>query len=114
MITFMGYWILSQVPSAASFVYLLIPTGIFGIANGMVETSLMAELANLVDIRHCAMYGIVYAVADFVMCLGLSTGNYNKYTRICTMSLILKKQLINMKQKWIYVHFKIYWTFVNL
>lgn len=44
-------------------------------ANGMVETSLMAELANLVDIRHSALYGVVYAVADFVMCLGLAIGD---------------------------------------
>ncbi|XP_054710173.1 synaptic vesicular amine transporter-like [Uloborus diversus] len=53
----------------------LIPTNAgIGFAIGMVDSSMMPLLGYLVDIRHTAVYGGVYAIADIAFCLGFILG----------------------------------------
>jgi len=40
----------------------------------MVDSSMMPELGFLVDIRHSAVYGGVYAIGDAAFCLGFAIG----------------------------------------
>lgn len=40
----------------------------------MVDSSMMPELGYLVDIRHSAVYGSVYAIGDVAFCLGFAVG----------------------------------------
>ncbi|CAD5111653.1 DgyrCDS941 [Dimorphilus gyrociliatus] len=41
---------------------------------GMVDSSMMPIMGYLVDIRHVAVYGSVYAIADVAFCLGYAIG----------------------------------------
>lgn len=41
---------------------------------GMVDSSMMAIMGYLVDIRHISVYGSVYAIADVALCLGFAIG----------------------------------------
>lgn len=51
-----------------------------GFAIGMVDSSMMPQLGYLVDIRHTAVYGSVYAIGDVAFCLGFAIGMYaNNY-----------------------------------
>ena len=43
---------------------------------GMVSTSMQPIFAHLVDIRHAAVYGNVYAISDMAVCLAMSVGRY--------------------------------------
>ena len=45
-----------------------------GFGIGMVDSSMMPELGFLVDIRHSAVYGGVYAIGDIAFCLGFAVG----------------------------------------
>jgi len=65
---------LMLVPLATSFHQLIIPMGALGFAIGMVDSSMMPELGNLVDLRHAAVYGGVYAIGDVAFCLGFAVG----------------------------------------
>lgn len=38
---------------------------------------MMPELGYLVDIRHAAVYGSVYAIGDVAFCLGFAIGESN-------------------------------------
>lgn len=42
---------------------------------GMVDSSMMAIMGYLVDIRHASVYGSVYAIADVALCMGFAVGN---------------------------------------
>lgn len=42
----------------------------------MVDSSMMAIMGYLVDIRHVSVYGSVYAIADVALCMGFAVGNY--------------------------------------
>jgi DHA1 family solute carrier family 18 vesicular amine transporter 1/2 len=53
---------------------LIIPMAGLGFAIGMVDSSMMPELGNLVDIRHSSVYGGVYAIGDIAFCLGFAIG----------------------------------------
>lgn len=48
--------------------------------SGMVDSSMMPHLGFLVDIRHSAVYGSVYAIGDVAFCLGFAIG---KHPLIC-------------------------------
>jgi len=48
--------------------------GLIGFGIGMVDSSMMPELGFLVDIRHSAVYGGVYAIGDAAFCLGFAIG----------------------------------------
>uniref|UniRef100_A0A3B5BBT1 Solute carrier family 18 member A1 n=1 Tax=Stegastes partitus TaxID=144197 RepID=A0A3B5BBT1_9TELE len=41
---------------------------------GMVDSSMMAIMGYLVDIRHASVYGSVYAIADVALCMGFAIG----------------------------------------
>lgn len=41
----------------------------------MVDSSMMAIMGYLVDIRHASVYGSVYAIADVALCMGFAIGN---------------------------------------
>ena len=41
----------------------------------MVDAALMPMLALLVETRHVAVYGSVYAIADVAFCVGFAIGN---------------------------------------
>jgi len=62
------------VPLAVKPTQLIIPMAFLGFAIGMVDSSMMPELGNLVDIRHSSVYGGVYAIGDVAFCLGFAVG----------------------------------------
>ncbi|XP_076651658.1 vesicular monoamine transporter [Halictus rubicundus] len=62
------------IPLATSIDHLIIPNAGLGFAIGMVDSSIMPELGYLVDIRHSAVYGSVYAIGDVAFCLGFAIG----------------------------------------
>jgi DHA1 family solute carrier family 18 vesicular amine transporter 1/2 len=45
-----------------------------GFGIGMVDSSMMPQLGYLVDIRHSAVYGGVYAIGDIAFCMGFAVG----------------------------------------
>jgi DHA1 family solute carrier family 18 vesicular amine transporter 1/2 len=65
---------LIAIPSATSMYHLIIPNAGLGFAIGMVDSCMMPELGYLVDIRHSAVYGSVYALGDVAFCLGFAIG----------------------------------------
>ncbi|KAJ8682270.1 hypothetical protein QAD02_018062 [Eretmocerus hayati] len=65
---------LMLIPLAKSIDDLIIPNAGLGFAIGMVDSSMMPELGYLVDIRHTAVYGSVYAIGDVAFCLGFAVG----------------------------------------
>lgn len=65
---------LFQIPMAKSMNDLIVPNAGLGFAIGMVDSSMMPELGFLVDIRHSAVYGSVYAIGDVAFCLGFAVG----------------------------------------
>lgn len=62
------------VPMATKATQLIIPMGGLGFAIGMVDSSMMPELGNLVDLRHSSVYGGVYAIGDVAFCVGFAIG----------------------------------------
>lgn len=48
--------------------------GALGFGIGMVDSSMMPQLGYLVDIRHAAVYGGVYAIGDIAFCMGFAVG----------------------------------------
>lgn len=65
---------ISQIPMATSINHLILPNAGLGFAIGMVDSCMMPELGYLVDIRHSAVYGSVYALGDVAFCLGFAIG----------------------------------------
>lgn len=63
-----------QIPLATSINHLILPNAGLGFAIGMVDSCMMPELGYLVDIRHSAVYGSVYALGDVAFCLGFAIG----------------------------------------
>ena len=45
----------------------------------MVDSSMMPQLGYLVDIRHAAVYGSVYAIGDVAFCLGFAIGKRDSH-----------------------------------
>ncbi|VDL89669.1 unnamed protein product [Schistocephalus solidus] len=82
----MGYWLsaflgmllcglcLICVPFARTLGHLITPVFGLGVAMGMVDASMMPQMGCLVDLRHVAVYGSVYAIADAAFCLGFAIG----------------------------------------
>ncbi|XP_051965018.1 chromaffin granule amine transporter [Xyrauchen texanus] len=82
----MGRWLCSMigmlivgvsllcVPFAKDIYGLIVPNGGLGFAIGMVDSSMMAIMGYLVDIRHASVYGSVYAIADVALCMGFAVG----------------------------------------
>uniref|UniRef100_A0A672RDH4 Solute carrier family 18 member A1 n=1 Tax=Sinocyclocheilus grahami TaxID=75366 RepID=A0A672RDH4_SINGR len=82
----MGRWLCSMigmfiigisllcVPFAKDIYGLIGPNGGLGFAIGMVDSSMMAIMGYLVDIRHMSVYGSVYAIADVALCMGFAVG----------------------------------------
>ncbi|XP_055695462.1 synaptic vesicular amine transporter isoform X1 [Lutzomyia longipalpis] len=62
------------VPMATSINHLILPNAGLGFAIGMVDSCMMPELGYLVDIRHSAVYGSVYALGDVAFCVGFAVG----------------------------------------
>ena len=50
-------------------------------AAGMVDSSMMAIMGYLVDIRHASVYGSVYAIADVALCMGFAIGNTHTHSQ---------------------------------
>lgn len=67
-----------QIPFARNIGDLVIPNAGLGFAIGMVDSSMMPQLGYLVDIRHSAVYGSVYAIGDVAFCLGFAIGKKEK------------------------------------
>merc|ERR1711974_163105 len=64
-----------MIPFASSSHHLVLPMSGLGLAIGMVDSSMMPELANIVDKRyHSAAYGSVYAIGDVAFCFGFAIG----------------------------------------
>jgi len=72
------YYYSVQIPTARDINHLIVPNAGLGFAIGMVDSSMMPELGYLVDIRHTAVYGSVYAIGDVAFCLGYTIGKYCK------------------------------------
>ena len=69
-----------------------------GFGIGMVDSSMMPELGNLVDLRHGSVYGGVYAIGDIAFCLGFAVGklkffNYDILISLYNVSLHSKEKL---------------------
>lgn len=62
------------IPLAVNINHLIVPNAGLGFAIGMVDSSMMPQLAYLVDIRHAAVYGSVYSIGDVAFCLGFAVG----------------------------------------
>ena len=73
---------LLQIPSATSIYHLIIPNAGLGFAIGMVDSCMMPELGYLVDIRHSAVYGSVYALGDVAFCLGFAIGPALRFVQV--------------------------------
>lgn len=67
---------------ATSINHLILPNAGLGFAIGMVDSCMMPELGYLVDIRHSAVYGSVYAIGDVAFCLGFAIGPALRYVHI--------------------------------
>ena len=68
-----------------------------GFGIGMVDSSMMPELGNLVDLRHGSVYGGVYAIGDIAFCLGFAVGklkffNYDLYPCKSTTYLFIPRK----------------------
>ncbi|VDP99664.1 unnamed protein product [Trichobilharzia regenti] len=53
---------------------MIAPMIALGFAIGMVDSSMMPLMGHLVDLRHTAVYGSVYAIADVAFCVGFVFG----------------------------------------
>ena len=62
---------------------LIIPMGGLGFAIGMVDSSMMPELARIVDKRHNSVYGGVYAIGDVAFCVGFAIGRSS--STVCSL-----------------------------
>ncbi|XP_032397896.1 synaptic vesicular amine transporter isoform X2 [Etheostoma spectabile] len=62
------------VPFAKNIYGLIVPNFGVGFALGMVDSSMMPIMGDLVDLRHVSVYGSVYAIADVALCLGFALG----------------------------------------
>jgi len=65
---------LVAIPFATTFTDLLAPNAGWGFAIGMVDSAMMPVMGYLVDLRHVAVYGSVYAIADVAFCIGFAIG----------------------------------------
>ena len=86
-----------QVPFATSPNHLIIPMAGLGFGIGMVDSSMMPQLGFLVDIRHSAVYGGVYAIGDIAFCMGFAVGKCKKkkkQIRISFLILLVLKEII--------------------
>nr|XP_042905860.1 synaptic vesicular amine transporter-like [Parasteatoda tepidariorum] len=63
-----------SIPLTTHILELVIPHFGLGLGIGIVDASLMPLLAYLVDSRHVALYGTIYAVAQVAVCLAYSVG----------------------------------------
>ena len=70
-----------QVPFATNPNHLIIPMAALGFGIGMVDSSMMPQLGFLVDIRHAAVYGGVYAIGDIAFCMGFAVGKICLWNR---------------------------------
>ncbi|XP_064630887.1 synaptic vesicular amine transporter-like [Lineus longissimus] len=62
------------VPFATQMPHLILPHFGFGFGIGIIDASMMPLLALLVDQRHVAMYGSVYAIAQVAISLAFAIG----------------------------------------
>ncbi|KAF6779849.1 hypothetical protein AHF37_00692 [Paragonimus kellicotti] len=65
---------LIAIPFSTIMEHLIVPMFGLGFAIGMVDSSMMPIMGHLVDLRHVAVYGSVYAIADVAFCLGFAIG----------------------------------------
>ncbi|GAU91477.1 hypothetical protein RvY_03717-2 [Ramazzottius varieornatus] len=70
------------IPFATAIWHLIIPHFGLGLGIGIVDASFMPLLALLVDLRHEAVYGSVFAVAQLAVCLAYSAGKYKDITTL--------------------------------
>lgn len=75
---------------ATSIYHLILPNAGLGFAIGMVDSCMMPELGYLVDIRHSAVYGSVYAIGDVAFCLGFAIGPALRYKTFGLYSYLKK------------------------
>ncbi|CAH8596277.1 unnamed protein product [Heterobilharzia americana] len=65
---------LIALPFSKRMEHLIAPMICLGFAIGMVDSSMMPLMGHLVDLRHVAVYGSVYAIADVAFCVGFVFG----------------------------------------
>ena len=53
---------------------LILPGAVHGFGIGLIDASVFPIMAVLVDIRHRAVYGSVYAIADLSFCAAFVAG----------------------------------------
>ncbi|XP_041444040.1 chromaffin granule amine transporter isoform X2 [Xenopus laevis] len=61
-------------PLALNIYGLIGPSAALGIGFGLMETSVMPLMAQLVDLRHTSNYGGIYAISDIALCIGYALG----------------------------------------
>ncbi|BHF84499.1 hypothetical protein SprV_0902765000 [Sparganum proliferum] len=62
------------VPFTRTVAHLFAPVFGLGVGAGLLEASLMPEMGSLVDLRHVAVYGSVYGIADAAFCCAFAIG----------------------------------------
>ncbi|BHF84538.1 hypothetical protein SprV_0902768900 [Sparganum proliferum] len=62
------------VPFTRAVAHLIAPVFGLGVGAGLLEASLMPEMGALVDLRHVAVYGSVYGIADAAFCCAFAIG----------------------------------------
>nr|CUU98712.1 hypothetical transcript [Hymenolepis microstoma] len=70
----LGSICLVAIPFSTQLGHLIVPNFGLGLSMGMVDASMMPQMGILVDLRHVAIYGSVYAIADVAFCLGFAIG----------------------------------------
>ncbi|OCT86524.1 chromaffin granule amine transporter [Xenopus laevis] len=61
-------------PLAVNIYGLIGPTAVLGFGFGLMETSVMPLMAQLVDLRHTSDYGGIYTISDIARCIGYALG----------------------------------------
>ncbi|KAH8856423.1 Synaptic vesicular amine transporter [Schistosoma japonicum] len=83
---------LVAIPFVKRMEHLIAPMFGIGFAIGMVDSSMMPIMGYLVDLRHTAVYGSVYAIADVGFCIGFDDMDYcNSLFFVRTINIISKK-----------------------
>uniref|UniRef100_A0A914EKX8 Major facilitator superfamily (MFS) profile domain-containing protein n=1 Tax=Acrobeloides nanus TaxID=290746 RepID=A0A914EKX8_9BILA len=61
---------------ANSFLFIILPGLLLGLAVGTIDTSMFTQLGYIVDMKYSNCYGAVYAIGDIAVCLGATLGPF--------------------------------------
>ncbi|CAH8521057.1 unnamed protein product [Heterobilharzia americana] len=65
---------LTAIPFCTRLGHLIVPMAVLGFSIGMIDSTMFPTMGYLVDLRHVAVYGSVYAIGDVALCLAFGLG----------------------------------------